>query len=212
MPDLTGIRLDTADLADGSGWRVASTNLADEFSRDGVSIEVSYTAGDDVVGAVKRGPDDQPEVVDVTTVDKHDLIRFWLTGRPAALAGLSWAELLQGLEIKFDGTNPWVPQEFCEAVEDLAGKVFLRRILELVHSTIQLPAMGDYCHLCFGQYPGGTLFVYPFMRRFPPYKFKLNTGELMVAGCWKSNFKGVTGHPGFAELAAVSSGGSNGVG
>jgi hypothetical protein len=62
--------------------------------------------------------------------------------------------------------------------------------------------MGDYCHLCFGEYPRGWMFVYPFIRRFPPYKFKVDAGQLKIAGCWKNNFK-VTSHPGFAELASM---------
>jgi hypothetical protein len=63
--------------------------------------------------------------------------------------------------------------------------------------------MPDYCHLFFGQRPRGAMFVYPFMRRFPPYKFKVDAGQLMIAGCGRSNFKNVSGHPGFAELATT---------
>lgn len=203
MADPAGIRLDTADLADGSGWRVTSTDHTDEFSRDGVRITVHYTAGDDIDGAVKRGPDGELEVIEHTTAGKLDVIRFWLTGRSPEAAALPLTELIRGLKIGQDGANPWDPQEFFDAVTDPADRAFLRRILELVHANAQLPAAGDYWDLCFGQYPGGAMFVYPSMRRFPPYKFKVHrSGRLMVSGCWRSRFK-VTGHPGFAELAAL---------
>ncbi|TXH20012.1 MAG: hypothetical protein E6R06_22975 [Mycobacterium sp.] len=46
------------------------------------------------------------------------------------------------------------------------------------------------------------MFVYPFGRRHPPFKFSVKGGRLMISGCW-NRFPQVKGHPGFADLAAM---------
>lgn len=46
------------------------------------------------------------------------------------------------------------------------------------------------------------MFVYPFGRRHPPFKFSVRDGRLMIAGCW-TGFPEVKGHPGFADLASM---------
>ncbi len=44
MAEGTGARLDTVDIADGSGWQVDSTDEADIFTKGAVTIEVRYSA------------------------------------------------------------------------------------------------------------------------------------------------------------------------
>ncbi len=46
------------------------------------------------------------------------------------------------------------------------------------------------------------MFVYPFGRRFPPFKFSVRKGQLMISGCW-TRFDDVVGHAGFAPLASM---------
>ncbi|BBX24033.1 hypothetical protein MTER_34440 [Mycolicibacter terrae] len=203
MADAWAFRLDTIDVASEFNWRPEHTSRIDEFTKDGTRITVHYSLDDEITSVVRQRPNRDEEFFSQDSPGNNDRLRAWLTGRPSVAAAASPMELFEGLTIKFDGTNPWPPQHFLDAVEDPADHAFLRRILELMHATSQLPTMGDYCHLCFGQYPGGALFVYPSMRRYPPYKFKIaRSGQLLISGCWKSNFK-VTGHPGFAELASL---------
>jgi hypothetical protein len=73
----TGARLDTVDIADGSGWQVDSTHEADFFTKGAVTIEVRYSASDDIESAVKRASDD----LEAITTAKHDVLRAWLAGR-----------------------------------------------------------------------------------------------------------------------------------
>jgi hypothetical protein len=81
VSDPTRLRLDTADLADGSGWQVKSTESTDEFTRDGITIEVQYSSTDDIDSFVKRGPNHEYEVTDHKTMGKVSLLRLWLTGQ-----------------------------------------------------------------------------------------------------------------------------------
>ena len=46
------------------------------------------------------------------------------------------------------------------------------------------------------------MFVYPFGRRYPPFKFAIRDGQLLIAGCW-TGFPKVRNHRGFADLAAM---------
>lgn len=203
MTDPTTFRLDTADLAYEFGWDVDQPISAmDEFTKDGVAILVQYASDDAITSLTRSRPNRADEVFPEDSPGNDERLRVWLTGRRATHAG-SPTGLFHGLKITFDGQKPWDPQQFLDAVTDPADHAFLQRILELVQETSRLPAMGSYFHLCFGECPRGWLFVYPFMRRFPPYKFKVSEGQLLIAGCWRSNFKGVTGHPGFAELASM---------
>lgn len=204
MTDPTSFRLDTLDLASEFGWEVDHLSRLDEFSKDGITILVQYSPDDAITSLTRIRPNRADETLSADSPGNDERLRVWLTGRALATA-TSGTGLFQGLKIKFDGraTDPWAPVDFVNAVEDQCDRGFLRRVLELVQQTSRLPARGDYCHLFFGQRPRGGMFVYPFMRRFPPYKFKVDAGQLMIAGCWKSNFKGVSGHPGFAELAEM---------
>lgn len=78
MAEKTGVRLDTVDIADGSGWQVDSTHEVDVFTKSAVTIEVRYSASDDVESAVKRGGSDDLEAI---TTAKYDVLRAWLAGR-----------------------------------------------------------------------------------------------------------------------------------
>ncbi|OBB19764.1 hypothetical protein A5761_00765 [Mycolicibacterium setense] len=76
------------------------------------------------------------------------------------------------------------------------------KFLSRVDANGQLRSQGSHSRLTFGKRPNGALFVYPFGRRFPPFKFSVKDGQLMIAGCWKGNWK-VTGHLGFADIATL---------
>jgi hypothetical protein len=77
----TGARLDTVDIADGSGWQVESTDEADVFTKGAVTIEVHYSANDDIASAVKRSARDDLEEIGEHAAAKVDQLRSWLTGR-----------------------------------------------------------------------------------------------------------------------------------
>ncbi len=205
MTDPEAFRLDTRDLAVESGWEHEYLSRMDEFTKDGATVLVQYASDDTITSLTRSRPGRADESFSEESPGKNDRLRVWLTGRPSAPVRPKGADLFHGLKIVFDshGTDPWAPQDFVDAVEDPADHAFLRTILERVHATSQLPAMGHFGHLFFGQRPRGGMFVHPFMRKYPPYKFMIsNSGQLMVAGCWKGNF-GATGHPGFAELASM---------
>ncbi|MGV0636265.1 hypothetical protein ABQE69_17230 [Mycolicibacillus trivialis] len=204
MTDATALRLDTVDLAYEFSWHVDQPiSTMDEFTKGGVAILVQYDLDDAIISLTRSRPSRADETYSEESPGKNDRLRMWLTGRASVAVASPRTGLFQGLNIKFDGATPWKPQQFLDAVTDPSDHAFLRRILELVQASSRRPAIGNYCHLAFGEYPRGGMFVYPFMRRFPPYKFKVDAGQLAIAGCWKSNFKGVTGHPAFAELASM---------
>jgi hypothetical protein len=50
--------------------------------------------------------------------------------------------------------------------------------------------------LYFGRSPRGAMFVYPFGRRHPRFKFSVKDGQLLISGCWNT-FEDLKGHPGF---------------
>jgi hypothetical protein len=77
----TGARLDTVDIADSSGWQVESTDEADVFTKGAVTIEVRYSANDDVESAVKRGANGDFDTIGENATAKHDVLRAWLAGR-----------------------------------------------------------------------------------------------------------------------------------
>ncbi|WP_234708172.1 hypothetical protein [Mycolicibacter arupensis] len=203
MTEPTTFRLDTLDLASVFGWDLDHLSTLDEFSKGGITILVQYSSEDAITSLTRTRPKRADEAFSAVSPGNNERLRLWLTGQALAPA-TSGTGLFQGLKILFDprDTDAWAPQEFLDAVEGQSDSAFLHRVLERLQENSRLPAMGDYCHLFFGQRPLGGMFVYPFMRRFPPYKFKVKAGQLQIAGCWKSNFK-VTGHPGFAELASM---------
>lgn len=195
----TGSRLDTVDIADGSGWHVDSTHELEVFTKGAVTIEVRYSANDDIESAVKRGSDD--EAIGPGTPDAVERLRSWLTGRP--YVGAPPVQPADGSRADFT-TEPggWTREDFTAAVNDPVSRAFLLRILELMDANSQFQPRGKHSRLHFGKRPGGAVFFYPYGRRFPPFKLAVKTGELFISGCWKGNFA-VTGHSGFAELASM---------
>ena len=201
MADAITFRLDTADVALESGWHVESTRHTDEFNRDGVSIAVQYTPDDDISSIARWGTNREYEVFGHDSAGKHDRLRIWLAGRvptaakPAALPKKTYLNFSQK-------PGDWTRDEFIEAVEDPSDRAFLLRLLELIDANVQQPPKGPHSHLYFGKRPGGAMFVYPFARRHPPFKFSVRDGQLMISGCW-TKFPKVKGHPGFADLASM---------
>ena len=87
-------------------------------------------------------------------------------------------------------------------MEDPADQAFLSRLLDLVEENSRQPRMGSHEYVWFGKRGTGAMFVYPFGRRHPPFKFSVRQGQLLIAGCW-TGFPKVKGHPGFADLATM---------
>lgn len=197
----TVARLDTAELAMEAEWHVHSTDHRDEFTRDGTTIVVDYNLDDTIGSAVKRHDDGRRESLDGRMDGKLELLRYWLTGRPAAATSTPTA----GIKLPphfAPKPGDWTREEFVAAVTNPRDAAFLRRLLELVDENDQLPSLGMHVRLYFGKRPGGAMFVYPFGRRHPPFKFSISQDSLMITGCW-TGFPKVKGHPGFAELAAL---------
>lgn len=198
MAEGTGARLDTVDIADGAGWQVVSTDDVDVFRKRTVIIEVRYSANDDIASAVKRDADGASDSIGVHAAAKVEQLRSWLTGRPLSVASaVRYPEAYSTFE-----AGGWTRQEFIAAVEDPSDRAFLLRFFQLMDANGQLRSLGTHSRLHFGKTPGGAVFVYPFGRRFPPFKFSIDDGCLMISGCWKGNFK-VSGHAGFAEIATL---------
>ena len=198
MAEATSTRLDTVDIAGNSGWEIDSTSQRDLFTKADATIEVLYSAEDTIDKAVKRLGGGEIETLDSVDPQNVDRLRSWLTGRPA-----NPAVPARDPEADFTAeAGGWTRQEFVAAVEDPGDRAFLLRFLELMDVNGQLPALGTHSRLHFGKRPSGAVFVYPFGRRFPPFKFSVKDGRLMISGCWKGNFK-VTGHPGFAEIGSL---------
>ncbi|WNG83733.1 hypothetical protein C6A86_008795 [Mycobacterium sp. ITM-2016-00316] len=194
----TGSRLDTVDIADGCGWQVESTDDTDIFSKAAVSVEIRYSVNDGIVSAVKRGPNDEVNALAESALDKVDHVRSWLTGRQLAAAQTAtYPEAYSTYE-----SGAWTRQQFIAAVEDPSDRSFLLRFFELVDANGQLRSQGTHSRLHYGKRPSGYLFVYPFGRRFPPFKLSIKDGNLMISGCWKGNFKHSGSH-GFAEIASM---------
>ncbi len=81
MAEKTGARLDTVDIADGSGWQVHSTPERDVFTKGAVTIEVRYSANDDIKSAVKRSASGDFDTIGEHAAAKVDQVRSWLAGR-----------------------------------------------------------------------------------------------------------------------------------
>ena len=201
MAEATTFRLDTADLAAEFDWQLESTPRSDEFSKGEVIITVQYTQDDDIISISRSGRSREDEVFGQESPGNAQRLRIWLGGRAAASAGPT---AQQGQIPKHLAQKPgdWTRDEFVKAVVDSGDRAFLLRLLELVDTNTELPAKGFHLRLYFGKRPGGAMFVYPFGRRHPPFKFFVREGSLMIAGCWRG-FPKVTGHPGFAELASM---------
>lgn len=201
MAEGTAFRLDTVDTAVESGWHFEYTSRIDEFSKDSVTVTVQYSADDDITSIVRSGKRSEDEVFGPDSAGKPERLRIWLGGRvanvtrPAAQPGNMPKHLVQK-------SGDWTREEFVEAVEDPGDRAFLQRLLELVDANNQLPSKGIHVRLYFGKRPGGAMFVYPFGRRHPPFKFSVKNGRLMISGCW-TKFPQVNGHHGFGALASM---------
>lgn len=197
----TRFRLDTADLAIDAGWDVRSTELADEFTNGNITIDVQYSLDDAIEAMAKWGLGNEQELVEAPQPDTVGLLRFWLTGRRTGGDEPNRTHTATATVDRYpDG---WTRKEFVDAIEDSADRAFLSRILELLDGNSALPNQGSQSHLFFGVRPRGWMFVYPFGRRHPPFKFAVSkTGQLRIAGCW-SGFPKFKSHPGFRELAAL---------
>lgn len=198
LGDGTGSRLDSVDLADGAGWQIESSAERDVFVKKGVTIEVRYTASDAIDGALKRGVDGGTESIGAHATAKVDQLRAWLTGQPFT-AGPT--RNLPEAYSTYD-SGGWTRKDLLAAVEDPGDRAFLLRFLGHVDANGQLRSLGTHSRLHYGKRPNGSVFVYPFGRRFPPLKLWVKNGSLMVAGCWTGNWK-ISGHAGFSEIASI---------
>ncbi len=198
----TTLRLDTVELAMESGWHVESDDHTDQFSRADVTITACYSAADELDNAVKKERGVEFENMEHRTAGRVELLRYWLTGRVTATAiaqAGATAKIPPHLTPK---PGDWTREEFIGAVEDPSDRAFLLRLMDLVDENSRLPSIGMHIRLYFGKRPGGAMFVYPFGRRFPPFKFSVSGGRLLISGCW-TGFSGIKGHPGFADLASM---------
>lgn len=202
MTDPTTFRLDTADSAMESGWEIESMPRFDEFTKDGVTIEVQYSR-EDAIETLRRSRDGRAdEIFGADSPGKDERLRIWLGVRAAAgpknpVTGLP--------DVPYKQDRPsgcWTLESFAEAIDNPQDRAFLMRFLELVAANSLLPKKGTYPPVFFGMKPGGWMFVYPFGRRHPPFKFCIRQGQLMISGCW-TKFPKVVGHPGFAPLASM---------
>lgn len=84
MAEGTAFRLDTVDIAVESGWHFEYTSRTDDFSKDGVTVTVQYTADDDIISIVRSGKRPEDEVFGPDSAGKQDRLRIWLTGRASS--------------------------------------------------------------------------------------------------------------------------------
>lgn len=202
MVDATTFRLDTADSAMESGWQLESASRFDEFSKDGVTIEVQYSRDDDIESLRRSREGRADEAYGADAPGKYERLRIWLGVRAVGGSKPSVTGL-PDIPYKQDQRGGcWTLESFVDAVRDPQDRAFLMRFLDLVAANHLLPRKGTYPPLFFGMQPGGWMFVYPFGRRHPPFKFSIRQGQLMISGCW-TKFPKIVGHPGFAPLAAM---------
>lgn len=200
MAEGLAFRLDLVDAAVEGGWHVESTRSTDQFERDGASVFAQYS-GDDAITSIARsraGRDDETYGLD--SGGKDERLKIWLGIRSMA-DGLSAGQFKVPAHL-IPKPGDWTRDEFVAAVEETFGADFLETLLKLVDADRQLPSLGMPIRLAFGTCPGGHMFVYPRGRRFPPFKFKVRDGQLLISGCW-SDFPILKGHRGFAEIASM---------
>jgi hypothetical protein len=193
-------RLDLVDWAVEGGWEVESTRSTDQFERDGVAVLVQYSRDDDITTIVRSRQGREDETYGLESAGKDERLKIWLGIRGKA-GGQSGGQLKVPAHL-IPKPGDWTRDEFVAAVEDSSDRVFLAALLELVDANSELPSQGMPIRLAFGTRPGGHMFVYPLGRRFPPFKFKVKDGRLLISGCW-SEFDIVKGHKGFAEIASM---------
>lgn len=96
----------------------------------------------------------------------------------------------------------WTRDSFAAALEDPADRELLTHLLNRLDE--HQKRCGGRDLLWYGARPRGGLFFH--LHRpdsHPPFQVAINTGgRLTIAGTWQG-FKRFTGHPGFAELAAM---------
>lgn len=174
----------------------------DEFSKDGVTVMVQYTAEDEIDSLTRSREGRADEVYGAGSSGNAERLRIWFGVRPGAAPNSSVTGL-PNVSYKQDRPSGcWTLESFAAAVEDPQDRAFLIRFLELLYANSLLPRKGSWPPIYFGMQPGGWMFVYPFGRRHPPFKFSIRQGQLMISGCW-TKFKDVVGHAGFAPLAAM---------
>jgi hypothetical protein len=201
VADATAFRLDTADSAIEAGWQIESIARFDEFTKDGVTIQVQYSRDDDIESLRRSRDGRADEVYGADSAGKDERLRIWLGVRAAAAPGASVAGL-PNIPYGQEPGDSWELDEFVAAVTDPGDRAFLMNFLESVAANSVLPRRGTYKPLILGKRPLGSMFVYPFGRRHPPYKFSIRQGQLLISGCW-TKFPKVKGHPGFGDLAAL---------
>lgn len=77
-------RQEFSDYAERCGWKPASwVEERELFTRGGATIEVTYAPGGLLREATKREPNGHVDSVDASSGLNYDLLRLWLTGRPA---------------------------------------------------------------------------------------------------------------------------------
>jgi hypothetical protein len=201
VADATTFRLDTADSAMASGWELESASRLDEFTKDGVTIEVQYSREDEIESLRRSRQGRADEVYGSDSPGKEERLRIWLGVRAVVAASLPRAD--RNYTFRY-GQEPhgWTLEQFIAAVEDPADQTFLRRLLDLVEENSRQPRNGSHNHVWFGKRGTGAMFVYPFGRRLPPFKFAIRQGQLLIAGCW-TGFPRVKNHPAFGGLAGM---------
>jgi hypothetical protein len=78
VADATTFRLDTADLAIEAGWQLDSMRRFDEFSKDGVTVMVQYSGGDEIDSLTRSREGQADEVFGVDSSGKAERLRIWL--------------------------------------------------------------------------------------------------------------------------------------
>lgn len=201
MAEAKTFRLDTADIAIEHGWHVESVLRTDEFSKAGVTIEVQYPADDEISSLVRSREGRADEVYGADSPGKAQRLRIWLGVRSGVdvQPSANFGKIPKHLIPK---AGDWTRDEFVGAVKDPGDRAFLQRLLEVVDANSGLASQELPFRLYFGTSPRGAMFVYPFGRRHPPFKFSVKNGQLLISGCWNT-FEDLKGHPGFAELASM---------
>lgn len=98
------------------------------------------------------------------------------------------------------GSVPWTRESFVDALAAESDRELALRLLSL-SDTIE--RRGTHEPLWFGISPNGGIYFCLYGLRFAPFQIWVNkAGQLMATCTWK-NYPTLTGHPGFAELAAM---------
>lgn len=85
MSQGTSLRLDTVDYAFEFGWQVASTPVADEFTKDGCVAVVEYSEDDEIVNILGVESVDAGDLPTKSS-ETHELLRNWFAGETSRSA------------------------------------------------------------------------------------------------------------------------------